>query len=431
MTTSNEPYSSRSFPVNDPEVFKTKMLNWIKKFNIFCLLDNHNYSFQPHRYEWLAGAGADEFISSDRDAFSSIDAMTSRGNWTFGHIAYEQGAAWLGMDPQKRDPVGFPLFYFFRPVHVLLFKGGVLTIHSSDAEIVYQQILATEISFQSNQPVELQQRLTRKEYLEKIRLLKAHIQRGDCYEINFCQEFFGEQASIDPASLYRDLCQASPNPFNGFYRVNDSYLLCASPERFLYRSGQDIYSQPMKGTSGRSAEPGEDERSKKDLLESEKDRSENVMVVDLVRNDLSRFCEDGSVKVEELFGIYSFPRVHQLVSTVKGRIQPNVYLSHIIRSAFPMGSMTGAPKIRVVELIDQYEPTSRGIFSGSIGYINPSGDFDFNVVIRSIMYNEAAGYLSYQVGSGITFYSEAEKEWEECLLKGEAIKKVLTKGQHL
>ena len=149
------------------------------------------------------------------------------------------------------------------------------------------------------------------------------------------------------------------------------------------------------------------------------------MVVDMVRNDLSKVCAEASVKVDELFGVYSYPQVHQMISTVSGMLETDVSFSEIIKACFPMGSMTGAPKHRVMELIEQYEAGPRGIFSGSIGYINPDGDFDFNVVIRSIMYNVDTKYLSYKVGSGITFYSEPEKEWEECLLKGEAIRKVL------
>jgi para-aminobenzoate synthetase component 1 len=183
----------------------------------------------------------------------------------------------------------------------------------------------------------------------------------------------------------------------------------------------------MKGTSKReSHNKEEDERLKKELQQNAKERSENVMVVDMVRNDLSKICTESSVKVDELFGVYTYPQVHQMISTISGDLKPEIKFSEIIEATFPMGSMTGAPKYRVMELIDEYEVSARGIFSGSIGYISPNGDFDFNVVIRSIMYNASKKYLSYQLGSGITFYSDPEKEWEECLLKGEAIKKVLT-----
>jgi para-aminobenzoate synthetase component 1 len=150
------------------------------------------------------------------------------------------------------------------------------------------------------------------------------------------------------------------------------------------------------------------------------------MVVDLVRNDLTKICKPSTVTVDELFGIYSFPQVHQMISTISGNIEENLSFSQILKATFPMGSMTGAPKLRVMQLIDAYEPSARGLFSGSVGYKKPNGDFDFNVVIRSILYNQSANYLSYLVGSGITFYSDAEKEWEECLLKASAIMQVLS-----
>ena len=162
-------------------------------------------------------------------------------------------------------------------------------------------------------------------------------------------------------------------------------------------------------------------------MNSAKDRSENVMVVDLVRNDLSKVCKEGTVRVDELYGIYSFPQVHQMISTVSGELKEEVCFTDILKATFPMGSMTGAPKNKVMHLIEKYEQTKRGIFSGAVGYISPNGDFDFNVVIRSIMYNADTSYLSFQTGSAITFYSDPEKEWEECLLKAEAIKVVLEK----
>ena len=244
--------------------------------------------------------------------------------------------------------------------------------------------------------------------------------------IYFCQEFFAEHIEIDPISIYKKLSDISPNPFSAFYRLNDKWLLCASPERFLKKEGKKIVTQPIKGTSKRiQGDERKDEQNRSWLFHSDKDRSENVMVVDLMRNDLSKICEEGTVKVDELFGIYSFPQVHQMISTVSGELYGKISFETIMKATFPMGSMTGAPKRRVMQLIEQYEQTKRGIFSGAVGYITPDGDFDFNVVIRSIMYNETSGYLSFQTGSAITFYSDPKKEWEECLLKAGAIKKVL------
>ena len=220
----------------------------------------------------------------------------------------------------------------------------------------------------------------------------------------------------------------SPNPFSALYRLNDKYCICASPERYFKKSGNKIFSQPIKGTAKRNlANPELDEFSKQRLQNSEKEKSENVMVVDLVRNDLSRVCKSGTVKVDELFGIYSFPQVHQMISTISGDLEDGIDWVDVVKATFPMGSMTGAPKRSVLEIIERYESTKRGLFSGAIGYVTPQGDADFNVVIRIILYNQSTQYLSFQVGSAITFYSNAIEEYEECLLKANAMQQVLQK----
>ena len=401
------------------------MLNWANRFNIFCFLDNHGYSIQPQEYQCLLGAGVAAIISSDQ--IEDVDKHLQKG-WWFGHLSYDLKNSLHGMRAAADHRIGFPPFSFFSPQVILQLDQSSVTITADDPAGVMKEILAQSILNEGpNQPFVLQQRLDKAGYIEKINALQAHIKRGDCYEINFCQEFYAESVSLNPVSVFEKLTLLSPTPFSAFYKLEDKFLICASPERYLHKKGNRIQSQPMKGTIRRSADDTtEDELLRETLKESPKDRSENVMVVDMVRNDLSRICKQGSVKVDELYGVYSYPQVHQMISTVSGELKDKIRFSDIIRASFPMGSMTGAPKHRVMELIDAYEVSPRGIFSGSVGYINPGGDFDFNVVIRSIMYNAGSGYLSYQVGSGITFYSEPEKEWEECLLKGEAIKKVLT-----
>lgn len=290
-------------------------------------------------------------------------------------------------------------------------------IDSSPLQIEIHQIKITEIKG----------RYSKEEYLLCVKKLQKHILRGDCYEINFCQEFFAENAVIEPLMIYDKLSRVSPNPFSALYKVEHNYLLCASPERYLKKVKDKIYSQPVKGTSRRNLNNAiEDENSRINLLNSKKERAENVMIVDLVRNDLSKICVEGSVKVEELFGIYSFPQVHQMISTISGRLQnASNDLANIFKATFPMGSMTGAPKKKVMELIELYEKTKRGIFSGALGYITPDDDFDFNVIIRSILYNSFDKYLSVQAGSAITFNSSAENEYEECLMKIEAMKSAL------
>lgn len=403
------------------------MLSWANQFNIFCFLDNQQYADESHQYECLLATGQKDHISSTD--LKELDTFLVRNpDWIFGHLSYDLKNVLHHFSSSKINRVGFPPLYFFIPSKVIVLTQNNIRIYGEDPQAIYTEILNAPV-FVPKEIIapEISQTLNREEYIKKIMELQDHIVRGDCYEINFCQEFYAEDCLLDPFSVFQKLVDLSPNPFSAFYRLNDKYLLCASPERFLQKIGDQLISQPIKGTIRRELlDESMDEALKDELKKSQKDQSENVMVVDLVRNDLSKICIEDSVKVEELFGVYSFPQVHQMISTVSGRLQGKVTFSRILEACFPMGSMTGAPKHRVMQLIDSFEEQSRGIFSGSVGYFKPNGDFDFNVVIRSIMYNETEKYLSYQVGSGITFYSDPEKEWEECLLKAAAIKAVLS-----
>jgi len=243
--------------------------------------------------------------------------------------------------------------------------------------------------------------------------------------MNFCQEFFNENVKVNPATLYIKLCEISPVPFSCFYKVGNKFLCGASPERFLKKVGSKIISQPIQGTSKKGRSKIENSVIAKELFSNEKERSENIMIVDLVRNDLSRTAKKQSVKVEELCGIYEFPQVFQMVSTVTSELSDNHNFTDVIKNAFPMGSMTGAPKIRAMELIEKYEKTKRGLYSGSVGYVTPSQDFDFNVVIRSFQYNAETKYLSFITGGAITIKSYPEKEYEECLIKAKGLLEVL------
>jgi len=303
----------------------------------------------------------------------------------------------------------------------------LIGVIAEDVEKIAKSVLEWPVppAVEGNVPV-IQSRFSREDYLQTVNSLKNHISRGDCYEINFCQEFFALNTAIDPYQIYTLLNKVSPNPFACFYKLDDKYLLCASPERFVKKSDKKLISQPIKGTIKRYLQNEEADILNRQLLSNDpKERSENIMIVDLVRNDLSKICLEGTVQVDELMGIYGFPQVHQMISTVSGRVDTGVTPSQIFKAIFPMGSMTGAPKKRVMELIDKYERTKRGLFSGSVGYISPEGDMDFNVVIRSILFNAQKRYLSFQAGSAITYKSDPISEYEECLLKAAAIKKVL------
>jgi para-aminobenzoate synthetase component I len=422
--------TTATFLVKDINEFKQRMLNWANRFNIFLFLDSHSYKDKYSDEEWVLAANAINKFEATDNLFADLKKfLANNKDWLFGHLNYDLKNYIEPLSSNHPDGIGFPGIFLFTP-DVMIRKKADDEVEISSYTILPEKILYEiqniNAAAKSSNPVNIQPRISKEQYLQTIQNLRRHILKGDCYEINFCQEFFSENALINPLQLYQKLSSFSPTPFGGFYKLDGKYLLCASPERFLKKYGSKIISQPIKGTIKRNTDDAVvDEQLKLQLSASQKDKSENVMIVDLMRNDLSKFCKAGSVHVEELFGIYSFPQVHQMISTIVGEINAEVGFAEIIGSTFPMGSMTGAPKRRVMELIEQYEKTKRGIYAGSIGYITPDGDFDFNVVIRSIMYNELNKYLSYQVGGGITFYSDPEKEYEECLLKAAAIKKVL------
>jgi para-aminobenzoate synthetase component 1 len=409
------------------------MLSFLKKFGIFCFLDNNNYEFDKS-YECLAGAGVVKYLlAGNENEFKDIDRFCEgAGDWIFAHVSYDVKNKIEDLQSSHFDGIQFPEYLFFVPEIVFIVSGNELqigTTNSDKADKIYKEILdciPEVITNESNKFATLKSRFTKKEYTKSVENIQRHILKGDCYELNFCQEFYATDVEIHPLNVFRKLSEISPSPFSAFYKYNEKYLICASPERFLKRSGNIIFSQPIKGTAKRNmADSIDDAQQKENLIMSAKERSENIMIVDLVRNDLSKICEEGSVFVKDLLRIYSFPQVHQMISTISGNLRKHVSISEIFLATFPMGSMTGAPKKRVMELIENYERTKRGLFSGTIGYINPAGDFDFNVVIRSILYNCFTKYLSIQAGSAITFKSNPENEFEECLLKISAIKKTL------
>lgn len=403
------------------------MLNFSKRFSNFCFLDNHDYNFDKS-YECVGGFGMiQSIVCNSKNNLSQFDQFRNENeDWMFGHIAYDTKNQIESLSSENIDRINFPDFYFFIPEVVFILSKDEVTIgvHSTfDSQDIFEEIIS--IIPEENQFVKpvFSTRFSKLQYLEIIKKLQQHILRGDCYEICFCQEFFSEDVQIDPIKVFKNLGEISPNPFSAFYKYEGKFLMCASPERFLKKTKNQIISQPIKGTSKRSGKNVEEEKTL--LQNNEKERAENIMIVDLVRNDLSKICEEGTVVVEEFLKIYSFPQVYQMISTIAGKLQENISFSEILSATFPMGSMTGAPKKRAMELIEKYEKTKRGLFSGTVGYINPEGDFDFNVVIRSILYNEQNRYVSILAGSAITWKSIGEKEYEECNIKIEAMKKAL------
>lgn len=419
-----------SYDITDFDQFKSKLLDFGKRFSNFCFLDNHHYEFDK-TVECLAGCGIIKSIVADEtNNFRKVDQFKNENkDWIFGHVSYDLKNEIENLSSKNEGLIGFPDFYFFIPQIVFILskeKVEIGTLENEDAKKILEQVISFNPEENNFLKADLKSRFSKKEYLETVGKLKQHIAKGDCYEICFCQEFFAENIQIDPQTVFKKLSTISPNPFSAFCKLDEKYLMCASPERFIKKVKDIIISQPIKGTSKRSNISLEEDKKERTLLQlNEKERAENIMVVDLVRNDLSKICVEGSVAVKEFLEIYSFPQVHQMISTIAGKLRENISLSGIFYATFPMGSMTGAPKKRVMELIEKYEKTRRGLFSGTVGYINPEGDFDFNVVIRSIFYNKKTQYLSIPAGSAITWKSNAENEFEECLIKIEGMKKAL------
>nr|WP_295869972.1 anthranilate synthase component I family protein [uncultured Chitinophaga sp.] len=408
------------------------MLNWANQFNICCLLDNNNYPSAYHRFETLLAADALQTLEAPAgNAFPALEQFyATHRDWLFGHLAYDlKNETSPGLRSGNPDGTGFPDLHFFRPRIVIFLENntvhiGGLHFSHEDAMQVYRECLRMPVAVIAPfapRLTTLQARLDHTRYISAVKSLQAHILRGDCYEVNFCRENFMEDATVHPPALFSQLNTLSPAPFAAYYRLQDRYLISSSPERYLQKTGGTVISQPIKGTSRKDADPVQDKALQEALRNNPKERAENIMVVDLVRNDLSYTALRGSVHVKELCGIYSFAQVHQMISTVAAETAPGTRLTDILKHTFPMGSMTGAPKIRVMQLIEEYEQSRRGLYSGAVGYITPEGDFDFNVVIRSIIYNATRQYLSFQTGSAVTFYSDPEQEWEECLLKAAAM----------
>lgn len=430
---------SLSIQVEDPERFRRQLTSMGRSFDHFVLLDSHRdasvYRDNSHdRYDFLAALDSvDQIQGGDHDGFDRLAPFAeSKADWLFGYFSYDLKNESERLSSSHPDYIGFPALHFFQPRYVIVSEEGSVrleylpaTTSRKEAHELIQTLLSLQVHRQEDKRLSLlESRMSREEYLQTIGQLKEHIQRGDVYEVTYCQEYYG-WGSMDPFQIYMDLSAHSPAPFSCLYKLGPHYLLSSSPERFLSKSGSKVISQPIKGTVGRGRTREADRLLRDQLRHDPKEQAENVMIVDLVRNDLSRTARSGSVEVPELFGIYTFPQVHQMISTVSAEIDPKHYL-RCIRNAFPMGSMTGAPKVRAMELIEQYEKTRRGLFSGAVGYFSPDKDFDFNVVIRSILFNSDQNYVSFQVGGAITSLSQPEKEYQECQVKAGAMRRILT-----
>ncbi|WP_298246545.1 aminodeoxychorismate synthase component I [uncultured Christiangramia sp.] len=425
--------TKRSFAVQDMSDFKKKLLTWGSSFPDIVWLDSNLDSSENTEFEAVLAVEAFTAIKTDhQNAFDKLkEYQQATKDWIFGYLSYDLKNDVERLKSSNYDGLHFPDLYFFQPQKLVFLKDNIadfiyLRMVDDEIETDFEEIqnlkLKTEISVEK---IEIQSRISKEEYLEKVGAMLEHIHRGDIYEANLCQEFFSENVDLDAFSIYQSLNEISKPPFAAFLRLENINLVSASPERYLRKKGEQLLTQPIKGTARRSSNPEEDKEIALNLARDPKEMSENVMIVDLVRNDLSRIAEKGSVKVDELCKVYSFKQVHQLISSVTATIARGIEPVEALRTSFPMGSMTGAPKISAMKIIEKLESTKRGLYSGAVGYFSPEGNFDFNVVIRSILYNSTNKYLSFSVGGAITAKSNPEKEYEECLLKSRALREVL------
>ncbi len=397
------------------------LLNSNKQFNI-----NVSELYQT-KYDWLAAFGKhSELISTNVGIFDSLKKYSNQSNdWIFGHLNYELYTETECIEAPLVSNSFFPIIYFFKPIYVVYFIDNCITVE-------YLPELANEyfinlLCEKANKPfghahpqksIHLKCNVSKEAYIESIEKIKKHISRGNLYETNYCIEFYNSNVEIDPVDAYLRLNTLSPSPFSAFYKIDSNYLLCSSPERYLSKTGYRLVSQPIKGTLSSSMNTSI-------LKNSLKERTENIMITDLVRNDLSRIAQKGTVKVDEQCGIYTFSKVHQMISTISCQVDKQIHWVDMAKETFPMGSMTGAPKIKAIEISNMFEPSARGIYSGTLGYISPDFDFDFNVVIRSIVYNQTKKYVSFHVGSAITSMSNPQSEYDECLLKAQSMLEAL------
>ncbi|NRD21228.1 anthranilate synthase component I family protein [Winogradskyella eckloniae] len=417
------------------ESFKQNLLLWSQQFDDILWLDSNNHTDQYSNYDAVLAVDAFTTLRTDFfDAFERLkEYQTSTKDWIFGYLTYDLKNTTERLKSENFDGLAFPDLYFFQPKKLFLFKDNQVEIQylrmvddeiEDDIKLIESSGISSKCEKPQN-PIKIKLRIHKDDYFQKVNKMLAHIQRGDIYEANFCQEFYAENSEINPIETFKKLNDISKPPFASYLKFEDKYMISASPERYIKKEGTTVISQPIKGTAKRSTNETEDLKLADDLSKDLKERSENIMIVDLVRNDLSHTAIKGSVEVKELCKVYSFLQVHQMISTVQSQVEEDTNPVDIIKTTFPMGSMTGVPKLSAMQIIENLEETKRGLYSGSVGYFTPNGDFDFNVIIRSILYNESKKYISYSVGGAITAKSDPLKEYEECLVKAKAMREVL------
>ena len=429
--------TTRIYNIDNSAEFKTQLLVWAQQFNDVVWLDSNMHSNIGHkaisRYDALLAVDAFTAITTEyRHAFETLKRyQTHTNDWIFGYLSYDLKNDIEALFSKNHDGLSFADLHFFQPKKLFLIRDNLVEMHylhhvADQSDKDFNTITSlNKPDNRSTAVVKIKSRIPKESYVKKVQSILDYLRHGAVYEVNFCQEFYAEHISINPLETYLKLNAISNPPFASFVKFTDTYVMSASPERYIKKTGTTIISQPIKGTAKRSKNSAKDNKLKHNLYTDEKERSENIMIVDLVRNDLSKTAIKGSVMVRELCKVYTFDQVHQMISTITSQVNEATHPVDVIKSTFPMGSMTGAPKISAMQIIEELEMTKRGVYSGAIGYITPNGDFDFNVVIRSILYNAKKQYVSCSVGSAITAKSDPLREYDECLVKAKAMREVL------
>jgi para-aminobenzoate synthetase component 1 len=421
----------------NPDEIRNKLLNYSQQFDTCFFFDsnadlNIAAPLSYRSYDILLALGVNKTVQFKEGLhFNGLeDFQNANKTWLFGYLSYDLKNEIEDLSSQNEDALALPLAEFVEPQIVITIVGNKLEVITIDEKLQSKKIAVTLLkqSAEIISPLSTSQihhKTSKENYLKAFEQFQQQIAYGNIYEVNYCIAFDTIIQHQNWIGLYVALNNISKAPFSAYAKVNHTVIISASPERFLKKEGHKLISQPIKGTAKRGQNDAEDEQQKIDLFHNAKERSENVMITDLVRNDLSKHAARNSVQVEELFGIYSFKQVHQMISTVTAKLNDESNYIDAIKDAFPMGSMTGAPKIMAMRLIEQLEHMKRGLYSGALGYIDPQKNYDFNVLIRSIIINELTGKAQFCVGSAITAQANAEAEYDECLLKANAMFKVL------
>jgi para-aminobenzoate synthetase component 1 len=374
---------------------------------------------------WLAFGRGDALQLNSHSSLDEIQSFMDhhQESFLFCCLSYDLKEELAGIKSTNVDGIGFPRAIIWKPEFVVRLQQETIDFVQGEnvpesMDVIHQFIEAQSGKSSQTQPIHFSARIDKETYISKVNTIKEYIQQGETYELNFCQEYYAENVVI-PFELdtYFKLNSITKAPFSAYVKWDNFRVFCGSPERFIQRKGDRLISQPIKGTARRGETKEEDDALIAQLQHDPKERAENVMIVDLVRNDLSQVAQKGSVEVEELCAVKTVETVHQMYSTVACNVRECLSFSDMLKVTFPMGSMTGAPKKRTMEIIEELEDFQRGLFSGTIGLIEPNGDFDLNVVIRTMIYNQERHYLSCAVGSAITANAIPEKEYEECQVK--------------